>query len=146
METRRALNSNGVQQLNHHHHSRKEEVLVRWKAPPLGWLTLNCDGATKGSTGPVGGGGLIRNTQGELVQDFNANFGICSSFKAEVKANLIGIQLAKELGIHHLIIQMDNQACIQMLSSEEYGGGECHHLLNQCRKLLSDNQWEVQLD
>jgi len=33
------------------------EELVRWEAPPGGWVVLNIDGATKGNPGLAGGGG-----------------------------------------------------------------------------------------
>lgn len=47
-----------------------------------------------------GGGGLIRDERGVFVKAFTANFGICTTFKAEIKVALIGLQMAHELGIH----------------------------------------------
>ncbi|KAL2926106.1 Phosphoenolpyruvate carboxylase [Bienertia sinuspersici] len=77
-------------------------------------------------------------TAGKLVRGFSANFGVCSSFRAEIKAVTHGLELAKSLGIRQLIVQMDNLACIQMLTHDDYGGGECHHLLNHCRLMIKE--------
>lgn len=82
----------------------------------IGWMTLNSDGAAKGSPGLAGGGGAIR--------DHSANFGICTAYKAEIKAVAIGLDLAHDLGVTKLIVQMDNAACIQSLLSDEYSGGD----------------------
>lgn len=126
--------------------SRREECFIRWKAPPIGWFALNSDEAAKGTPRPAGGGSVIRNAQGELIRGYSANFGICSSFRAEIKAVAYGLDLAKSLGIQHLVIQMDNLACIQMISSQDYGGGACHHLLNRCRALINDGNWRIRLE
>ncbi|XP_021740861.1 cation/H(+) antiporter 28-like [Chenopodium quinoa] len=72
----------------------KREIFVNWKAPPIGWLTLNIDGAAKGFPGLVGGGGVIRDYEGRFVRGFTAKFGSCTTFKAEVKAATLGLKMA----------------------------------------------------
>lgn len=91
---------------------------------------MNTDGASKGTPGPAGGGGVIRDTNGTFHLAFIANFGICSAFKAEFMALSIGIDMAMEMGCKKLVIQVDNEACVHVLKRSEYQGGECYHIIN----------------
>ena len=44
---------------------------VRWEVPEKGRLKLNMDGAASKAMGVAGGGGLIRDNQGNWVVDFS---------------------------------------------------------------------------
>lgn len=48
-----------------------------------------------------------------------------------------GLEMAVSLGIPKLMLQMDNQACLDGLRNPEYHGGECFHILNNCRRLIN---------
>lgn len=50
-------------------HSRqaKQHQHISWQAPNCGWYVLNCDGATKGCPRLAGGGGIIRDHEGNLI-------------------------------------------------------------------------------
>lgn len=126
--------------------SRKQEVFVTWKCPPVGWYALNTDGAAKGSMGLAGGGVLIRDHCGTFISALTANFGRCTAFRAEVMALVHGLKLARNLQISHLMIQLDNMACVQALQSTSSGSGECAHLINFCRSLISEANWEVKVE
>ena len=58
-------------------------------------------------------------------------------------ALLKGLQVARNLQISHLLIQLDNLACVQMLISKEEASGDCAHLLKSCKKLIEDPDWVV---
>lgn len=117
--------------------SRKREVLISWTAPPLDWAALNTDGAARGSPGPAGGGGVLRDCRGHFIRGFAANFGHCNAYKAEVLALELGLRMAQQQGITKLIIQMDNKACIEALQNDQLLGGEYVHLLSVCRNIIS---------
>ncbi|KAL2937063.1 hypothetical protein RDABS01_020512 [Bienertia sinuspersici] len=143
METWKALNEPLQSHVNN---GRKQEILIKWTAPPINWHALNSDGAARGSPRPTGGRGIIRDCQGGLLRAFSANFGICSAYRAKLKAVAYGLDLARTLGIKNLVVQMDNQACIQSIQSEEYVGGECFHILNLCRNIIKQTNWNVKLE
>lgn len=128
-----------------HGGSRLCEVYVRWVASPSPWITLNTDGASQGEAKLAGGGGILRDCRGSFIHEFPANFGSCSAYKAELATTAIGLELAKDLGITKLVLQMDNKACLEVLQDAHHHGGECVHLLNSCRKLLNSEEWEVRL-
>lgn len=36
-------------------------------------------------------------------------------------------------------------ACLQVIQNDDFQGGECHHIINHCRFLLKEEDWEVRL-
>ncbi|KAK9985577.1 hypothetical protein SO802_030528 [Lithocarpus litseifolius] len=53
---------------------------IRWEKPMNGWLTLNTDGSAASNIGTAGGGGLIRDENGDWVTGFAR---MATSFLAE---------------------------------------------------------------
>lgn len=58
---------------------------------------------------------IIRDHCGVLISTILANFGRCFALKAEVLALIKGLELARELQIKKLMVQLDNLACVQMI-------------------------------
>lgn len=54
-----------------------------------------------------------------------------------------GLELAKNLGITRLLVQLDNKACVQTTKDPEVAQGECVHLIEHCKNLVMEQQWEV---
>lgn len=118
---------------------------MRWKYSPNGWFVLNTDGAAKGSLGPAGGGAIIRDESGNFILAITANFGHCSAFKAEFMALARWLDIAYELQITKLEIQLDNMACVQLLQNKAMGRSECAHIINHCRKLIEKPNWTIKV-
>jgi len=95
-------------------HENNNERFIRWDPPPEGWVLLNTDGASKGNPGVVVGG-VIRGDRGEWIQGFSENFGVCTSMKAELKAVLCGLCMARELGRKKIWLQADSMVIVGML-------------------------------
>ena len=124
-------------------HSR--EIQVVWQPPPAGWYTMNSDGAAKGSPGNAGGGIIIRDYAGNIISAMMACFGACNAFRAEIMALLRGLELARNLQIPKLVVQMDNLACVKLMQQNDPSGGECIHLIKRCHELLRKEDWEVHI-
>jgi len=92
------------------------EVRVRWEPPMRGWKVLNTDGAVRGNPGSTGAGGVIRGEVGEWVLGFSENVGHCSVTKAEVKAILRGLNLAKEIPTQKIWIQTYSRVSLWICS------------------------------
>lgn len=103
------------------------------------------DGAAKGSPGPAGGGAIIRNHRGQFVSALSTNLGHSSSFKAEATALVRGLELAMNLQIANLIVQLDNLACVQVLRSKKWERNECSHLIEHAIKLIESPAWTVKI-
>ena len=61
----------------------KFAIPVRWSKPLLGWFKLNTDGASLGNPSKVGGGGLIKDSEGRWIRGFSRSIGHATSVMAE---------------------------------------------------------------
>lgn len=93
----------------------RRETLVGWKPPPMGWMILNMHGAAKGNPGLVGSGGVLRGSRGEWQWGFAEHAGCCSSMKAELKAVLRGLTIARQRSISKLWVQSDSVVLVGLL-------------------------------
>ena len=59
-------------------------VEVGWEKPPMGWAKLNTDGSAIGSTGRAGGGGVIRNHEGQRLKGYARPLGCSNSCMAKL--------------------------------------------------------------
>lgn len=106
---------------------------------------MNTDGASRGNPGLAGGGGIIRDHSCVLQYAFSANFGSCTTFRAEIKALEIGLDLAIRMGVKKIMIQMDNVAAVSAISNDEPYGRDCVHVIHSCRNMIKNNDWEVSI-
>ena len=65
---------------------------IQWQSPGFKVVKLNIDGSLKGNPGVSGGGGIIRNSAGNMIFVSSRYLGKCTSLQAEAKALLIGLQ------------------------------------------------------
>ncbi|KAK8492937.1 hypothetical protein V6N11_018754 [Hibiscus sabdariffa] len=57
-----------------------------WCAPPLGCVKFNTDGTVKGSYGPTGIGGILRDHSGKVIAEFSKAIGLSDPTSAEIIA------------------------------------------------------------
>ncbi|KAJ8431324.1 hypothetical protein Cgig2_013540 [Carnegiea gigantea] len=119
--------------------------LVRWEAPPEGWVILNTDGAAKGNPRPAGAGGVLRDEKGGWRGGFSENLGSCSAMKAEICVVLCGLRLAQRLKIRKLWVQLDSMMVVGMFQENISWCPEHVGLLHQCKALLKDNTWDIHI-
>ncbi|MQM23056.1 hypothetical protein Taro_056117, partial [Colocasia esculenta] len=76
----------------------KTPKLVRWIPPSYGYC-LNVDGACKGNLDPCGGGGCLRDSNGDVHLSFAYFYGQGNNVIAEVRALCDGLRLAEHRGL-----------------------------------------------
>jgi len=123
----------------------RQEIWVRWTVPEGGWYILNTDGAAKGNPGRDGAGGVLRGDRGEWILGFAENLGVCSSVKAEIRAILRGLKLAKAGLVPKLWIQADSNVVVRMLTNAKEWHPEHSFILHQCKQLMEGGGWEVKI-
>ena len=111
--------------------------LVRWNKPEEGWFKLNTDGASLGNPSKAGGGGVIRNCNGNQVKGYKRRVRVATSIIAEFWALRDGLILADQLGITHLAVELDAKVIVQLVLSNNNSNRAYYPLLNDCRFLLS---------
>ena len=65
--------------------------------------------------------------------------------KAEVRALLRGLKIAKELAITKLWVQTDSSTLLSMLKNPSNWNTEVSPLIHQCAQLLEWTGWEIQI-
>ncbi|XP_075663469.1 uncharacterized protein LOC142633081 [Castanea sativa] len=107
-------------------------IPVRWHKPAEGWFKLNSDGASIGNLGNAGAGGLIRDHSGNWIKGYMRNIGVATSIIAEFWALRDGLLLASQLGINHLIIELDAKVIVDLMLSNNTCNKAYMPLLNDC--------------
>ncbi|KAL2902360.1 hypothetical protein RDABS01_027442 [Bienertia sinuspersici] len=122
----------------------KQEAYIAWRFPLYGWVALNTDGAAKGTPGPAGGGGLLRDYTGSCLGAFSMNLGVCNAIRAELMALKQGLLLARLKSIKKLDIRVDSEACVKLLNTETEQHGPKSQLVRACVE-LNRKEWNVVL-
>jgi ribonuclease HI len=81
-----------------------------------GFWRLYCDGASRGNPGPAGAGAALYNPQGELAAHQGEYLGEATNNVAEYQALLLGLNLARDLGVTHLQVFADSQLMVRQLT------------------------------
>lgn len=123
----------------------RQEAFINWNSPPLDWIKLNSDGASRGNPGVAGGGRIFRSATGAFVQAYSMKCGTCSSVKAERWAALKGLVIAREMQIPRLILEVDSEVVVRTLLDDPAPCNPNYYLILQCRTLLTYNDLEVRV-
>ncbi|GKV23249.1 hypothetical protein SLEP1_g33000 [Rubroshorea leprosula] len=124
-----------------HVNPTQREENWRWFPPDFPFLKLNTDGALNHSSGRASAGGLIRDHGGRWIHGFAINIGPQTTYMAELWGCQIGLQLVLELGITHLVLEMDSLFTVQMIQARKAGDGQTSVLLLDIFHLV--NSFEV---
>lgn len=103
-----------------------EFLIVKWLLPPHCKFKLNTDGASRGNPGRSGGGGGVRDSQGNLLFAFFSYFGIRTSFMAELRALVTGLRLCLALGCRPGIVEMDSKIIVELLTNRSHPPWTAH--------------------
>ena len=115
----------------------KSVVAVGWEKPPAGWVKLNSDGSALSSLGRAGGGGVIRDHEGKWLEGYARSLGSTNSCVAELWAVRDGLLLAKEMGLHNIIVELDALSVVLLLNNNTTNL-TLEPLLNDCRNLVKE--------
>ncbi|KAL0301642.1 UNVERIFIED_CONTAM: hypothetical protein Sradi_6441000 [Sesamum radiatum] len=85
-----------------HLKQEKNIVIVRWIKPRGHGMKLNTDGASKGSTGLAGAGGIIRDARGHTIVAFQEFLGLATNTFAEISAVAKGLEIAHNMGLNDI--------------------------------------------
>ena len=95
------------------------------------------NGASCGNPGKAGGGGVIRDYHGDWVKGFSRSIGHTTSVMAEWWALRDGLNLAIQLGISQLEIELDAKVIVEMLQNTNCPNRSFTTLLCDCRCLMA---------
>lgn len=107
--------------------------LIRWERPESGWLKLITDGSFDDLLGNVGGGGLIRDEQGQWEAGFTRKIGKSNSFMAEAWALQDGLLLYKRMNLSKVIVESDAKVLVDTLNDRGSHNSMISPLFNDCK-------------
>ncbi|XVF29316.1 hypothetical protein REPUB_Repub15cG0110400 [Reevesia pubescens] len=111
---------------------------ISWSPPPHNVFALNTDGTRNNSSGVSAVGGLIRNTGGNWICGFLSKIGRTNVQTAELWGVREGLHLAMEMGLQHLIIQVDAAAIIPLLQDITiHNNHPSASILQDCHAMIS---------
>ncbi|OIT29711.1 hypothetical protein A4A49_57393, partial [Nicotiana attenuata] len=108
---------------------------IKWYLPPPHNYKLNID-ASLGNHNTGGIGGIIRNSQGDMIVGFTNKIKAYNSTHAELQALHVGLKLAHDKGLAPLEIDTDSTDIIQLLEHNSFPAYtntilECRYLLKR---------------
>ena len=120
---------------------RKKEIFIRWTTPPWPWCKLNTDGSCKNDW-EAGAGGVIRDSVGHWISGVCMKIRKSSVLMAELWALYQGLNLAWEVGIKRLLVEVDSLCITQMISKQVVVPNGFYALIAAIQDLLSRN-WQA---
>ncbi|KAK9983118.1 hypothetical protein SO802_032643 [Lithocarpus litseifolius] len=110
---------------------------IRWEKPTSGWMKLNTNGSSDDLVGVAGGGGLIRDEQGNWVAGYTRRVGKANSFTAEAWALRDGLVLCCQLNLSSIVVESDAKALIDALNNPVHDISVVSPLLDDCKQLAA---------
>ena len=117
--------------------NRKILKQVRWDKPCCGWLKLNTDGSSMGNPGLAGGGGLLRDANGNWMGGFARRIGTTNSFTAELWALRDGLLLCQQMNVQAVIIELDVRAIVDVFNHQARANTVVSSIMDDCKLLMN---------
>ncbi|CAN1732114.1 Putative ribonuclease H protein At1g65750, partial [Linum perenne] len=121
---------------------RRRETLISWIPASDDWITVNMDGSVLQPQSQAAGGGIVRDSHGNKIAAFSANFGRCSIMRVELRAAALGLETAWDSGCRKVNIQLDSKAAIDAINGDPSSAGRHCQTLQRIRNLCN-REWEV---
>ncbi|XP_042952135.1 uncharacterized protein LOC122289224 [Carya illinoinensis] len=117
----------------------KDQAAVKWIRLPKDWYKLNWDAALSDTRGRLGVGGILRNSDGQMVGTIQAQRHLrLDAFSGEAYAMMVCVNFCREMEVNRFILEGDALRVVKLLSGAQedwsYGGliiKEAKMLLNR---------------
>lgn len=116
---------------------RRIMVSIRWEKSCSGWFKLNTDGSSLRNPHLAGGGGLIRDDNGDWVVGFARKIGIASSFMAKLWALQDGLLLCLQTHAQAVIVEMDSKVIVDTFSTYVETSNTVSAIMEDCKHLVA---------
>lgn len=115
------------------------KILIRcsWKFPPNGYTCANTDGSALGSPGHCGLSCVMRDFQCGYIKAISSYIGFSNNNTAKFCAIRTCLQLAKSLGISHLLIRTNSMYAFRCLCRDLAPIRSAKVLVHDARQLVS---------
>ena len=81
-------------------------------------LNIHIDGGARGNPGPAGYGVVIRDAEGNLLDELHGALGVATNNVAEYRALVAGLQQAAELQVGEVEVVSDSELLVKQMNGE----------------------------
>ena len=108
-------------------------------------MVVNVDGGSRGNPGPAAVGVVVRDGDGEILEEVGRRIGDATNNVAEYRALLLGIERARELGGTELELVGDSELIVRQVKGEyKVKDATMRELHAEVRKALSGFEgWSI---
>ena len=104
--------------------------------PPVNWIKVNCDGASKQNGEIAGCGGLCRGPDGKWMRGFSYNLGMCNAFVAELWGAYYSLKMAWEMDCTQVILKSDPKTLVDFLLGDNQTFTRHKNLVDKIRSFM----------
>lgn len=115
-----------------------------WIKPSNGLVKLNFDGAFKGNPGPSAGGGIIRNSDDQMIYAYSSYYGDFTNTLAELLTLHQGICWLHSHDYARAIVKMDSKLIFDCLTTDVKSPRQCWFLIKFILRIHQDLQFTFQ--
>jgi ribonuclease HI len=111
----------------------------------MGKLTVNVDGGARGNPGPAAIAAVLRDLDGEVVEERGERIGRATNNVAEYKALLLGIELAAAQGASAVDLVGDSELIVRQVKGEyKVKDATMRELHAEVKRALADfDEWSI---
>ncbi|CAN1128394.1 Putative ribonuclease H protein At1g65750 [Linum perenne] len=95
--------------------SSRSVVDVGWKSAIEGWITLNSDRSVVRNPSSAAAGWVVHETDDRAQAAGSINLKRCTITRAEMRDVVEGMQVAWDLGVRRMEVQMDSSVALRIL-------------------------------
>lgn len=125
------LDTLGIQTKEVH---RRKGRWVAWQRPPFTHLNLNIDASVKNQVARVGG--VVRDTNGDVVFAFADSLNPGEILAAELEGIFKGIQLCRDRNLWNIILETDSEMAYNLISNQHSKPGKYTYMVRRIWRLL----------
>ncbi|XP_060201453.1 uncharacterized protein LOC132629989 [Lycium barbarum] len=108
---------------------------VTWICPQPGSIKINTDGSYLHKSGRAGIGGIVRNSQGELIMAFSISVNCCNNNMAEALVAEFGVKWCYQHGYTNFTLELDSKVIATMLDNNLVTNMKLKQVLDTIRSI-----------
>ncbi|WMV32839.1 hypothetical protein MTR67_026224, partial [Solanum verrucosum] len=112
-------------------------TLVQWIKPSDVWVKLNTDGSFLSNLGKIGVGGILRDSNGNLLFAYSTPLGEGTNNQAEVEVAIFGISWCVHLNYHKVILEVDSQLLVDWLLAKSVSSWNITSQMQKLQMLIT---------
>ncbi|WMV07509.1 hypothetical protein MTR67_000894 [Solanum verrucosum] len=116
-------------------------IPVGWDKPIMGLYKLNTDGSALTNPGKIGGGGILRDGQGNLVYAYAIPLGFGTSNKAEIQTAAYGVNWCVQHGYKKIILDVDSELLSKWLNHNSPAPWQLQQYIQELKNISSQCEY-----